>query len=208
MLSLVPVPGPVTRPPLANFALFTVLIAEATFAAMVATVVAIAAILPGNGTLCDDAIPSAIATPLLMAIFARASTFEAAARLLSWSANCSAMLPRLDSASPMAIAAPMRAAFCSSAEAFAFSVIMFSISASAFARAVISAMIASVSSIMACSWAVSYSSCSRAISARWLARFSSMSFSVPSCCASASISCSYAISACSIFSDSSSSLPF
>lgn len=43
MLSLVPVPGPVTKPPVANLALFTVFVATAILESIVATVVAIAA---------------------------------------------------------------------------------------------------------------------------------------------------------------------
>lgn len=60
----VDVPSPDTYPPVANFADFTVLIAVIMLAMTVAMVVAIAAILPGNGTPAADAIPLASALPV------------------------------------------------------------------------------------------------------------------------------------------------
>ena len=67
--SLVPVPGPVTLPPVANFALLTVEIAVAMLARMVPTVVAIATMLAGNGIADDMLSTTVLATkaPILLA---------------------------------------------------------------------------------------------------------------------------------------------
>ena len=93
MLSLVPVPIPSIRPPFANFADLTVLIAVAMLAKIVATVVAIAAMLPGNGTDCAWATPAAMALPVLMAISASANTFESFAKSSLLSPIASNTLP-------------------------------------------------------------------------------------------------------------------
>jgi len=81
--SLVAVPGPLTAPPSANLALFTVFIAVAMLESIVPIVVAIAARFPGKGTPDADLIPSAIATPEFIAICANANTLEAIAKDLS-----------------------------------------------------------------------------------------------------------------------------
>lgn len=92
-LSLVPVPGPVTKPPVANLALFTVFIAVAILANIAPTVVAIAAILAGKGTDCDCAIPAAKAFPVFIAISAKANVLDKIAKALLFSPNASKQKP-------------------------------------------------------------------------------------------------------------------
>ena len=93
ILSLVPVPGPVTKPPSANLALFTILTAFAMLERIVAIPDAIVAIpripFPDSA----DTI-FAIALPELMAISAKANILLAIANPLSDSPICSVRATR------------------------------------------------------------------------------------------------------------------
>ena len=91
-------------PPVANFALLTVFIADVIPARMAATVEAMAARFAGNGTLCDCLIPAAIATPELMAISASASTFDAMAAARFFSSASSKRSESAPTACPIAFA--------------------------------------------------------------------------------------------------------
>ena len=67
--------------------------ADVMLANIVATVVAMAAMFLGNGTLCACLTPSAMATPEAMAICANANTFDNAVSVLFFSPKASIMPP-------------------------------------------------------------------------------------------------------------------
>ena len=75
MLSLVPVPDPSTRPPLANLAELTIPIAAVILEIIVVTNVAISAN-PNNPLPAEAATALDMALPVLMAISARARVFD------------------------------------------------------------------------------------------------------------------------------------